>query len=56
MDSSVHELIDYADLLCDAILVTGCEACPIYNYDKVDEEKDFICPMKELINFLNLRG
>lgn len=58
MDNNIQELINYADLLCDAILDTpmSCEGCPIYDYDKVDEEGDFICPMRELINFLNLRG
>lgn len=58
MDNNIQELINYADLLCYAILDTpmSCEGCPIYDYDKVDEEEGFICPMKELINFLNLRG
>lgn len=58
MDDSVRELINYADSLCDAILDTpaSCEACPVYDYGKVDEEEGFVCPMRELIDFLNLRG
>lgn len=57
MDNPVRKLIDYADALCDAILDTpaSCEACPLYDYDKADEEEGFICPMGQLIDFLNER-
>lgn len=58
MDNTIRELINYVDLLCNAMAETpiGCEGCPIYNDDKIDKEEDFICPVRDLINFLNLRG
>lgn len=50
----MEELIGIIETLCDGYrnMPCGCESCPYFDEDSIDEDGEFSCEVEEILNMI----